>query len=105
MSNSYTIVPSYRGKYPIPSISFSYFNPDTGTYKTLNSEEILINVLEGPTDTSFSNPNATNTSKQDVIQTGGQFNFIKTKPNLIPIGTDYFFNSVSFYLWWLLPYY
>ena len=27
VSNNYTIVPSYRGKYPIPSISFSYFEP------------------------------------------------------------------------------
>ena len=27
VSNSYTIVPSFKGKYPIPSISFSYFDP------------------------------------------------------------------------------
>ncbi len=103
VSNSYTIVPSYRGKYPIPSISFSYFNPDTETYEVLNSEEILINVLEGPADTSVNNSSATNTNKQAVVQTGGQFNFIKTKPGLIPIGSNYFFRSTSFYLWWLLP--
>ncbi|MBT8265647.1 MAG: BatD family protein, partial [Bacteroidia bacterium] len=31
--DSYTIVPEYQGKYPIPSISFSYFNPKTDRYE------------------------------------------------------------------------
>jgi hypothetical protein len=42
ISDSYTLVPQYKGKYPIPSISFSYFDLKTESYKRLNSDEIII---------------------------------------------------------------
>ncbi|WP_421810326.1 BatD family protein [Flagellimonas sp.] len=98
VSNNYTIVPSFRGKYPIPSISFSYFNPSTAKYVTLNSEEINIEVLEGPTSTLANDAIGTNPNKQLVVPTGKQFHFIKINPNLSPIGVNYFFGSNMFYL-------
>ncbi len=103
VSNSYTIVPSFRGKYPIQPISFSYFDPKEGNYKTLSSDEILINVVEGPTSASSGNTGSPTGNRQTVIATGDQFNFIKLKPNLTAIGSDYFLGSTSFYLWLLLP--
>ncbi|KAA2219430.1 BatD family protein [Maribacter flavus] len=104
VSNSYTIVPSFRGKYPIPSISFSFFNPKTERYETLNSDEIIINVLEGPNNSgSLSNSAIGQTNKQQVVTTGSQFNFIKLSPNLTNMGTSYFFGSTRYYLWLLLP--
>ncbi|WP_394350965.1 BatD family protein [Poritiphilus flavus] len=103
VSNNYTIVPSYRGKYPIPGISFSYFNPKTGKYSTLSSEEILIDVLEGPTDGSAVVSGNETSDRQPVISSGNQFNFIKLKPNLSAISTDHFFGSTRFYLWLTLP--
>ena len=103
VSDSYTIVPTFKGKYPMPSIAFSYFNPKTEKYNTINSEEILINVLEGPTNTSAATNSAARNSKQSVIAKGNQFRFLKLKPNLTAIRSDYFFGSQCFYLWWLLP--
>lgn len=103
VSNNYTIVPSFRGKYPIPSISFSYFNPNTERYVTLNSEEINIEVLEGPMSTSSNNAIGTPSNQQVVVPTGKQFHFIKLTPNLSPIGIDYFFGSNTFYLLMFLP--
>jgi hypothetical protein len=103
VSNNYTIVPSFRGKYPIPSISFSYFNPDTGKYVTLNSEEINIEVLEGPMNSSSSTIAGTTTNQQLVVPTGKQFHFIKLSPNLSPIGVNYFFGSNTFYLLMFVP--
>ncbi|RDY59671.1 BatD family protein [Flagellimonas nanhaiensis] len=100
VANKYTIVPSFRGKYPIPSISFSYFNPKTRKYVTLNSEEINIEVLEGPTRSSDDTNLSGTPNKQVVVQAGKQFHFIKLRPNLTNIGTDYFFGSKTFY--WLL---
>ena len=89
-----------RGKYPIPSVSFSYFNPKTKKYITLNSEEINIEVLEGPTRSS-EDPNMSGVpNKRAVVQAGKQFHFIKLRPNLTNIGADYFFGSKTFY--WLL---
>lgn len=98
VSNSYTVVPAFRGKYPMPPITFSFFNPKTETYTTLNSKEIVIDVLEGPNSAvnSTTNPNATN--KQSVIAANNQFNFIKLNANLNTIGNTYFFGSNRFYL-------
>jgi len=103
VSDSYTIVPTFKGKYPMPSIAFSFFNPKTEKYNTINSEEILINVLEGPMNTSEAANSAARNSKQSVVTTGNQFSFLKLKPNLTTIETNYFFGSNIFYLWWLLP--
>lgn len=96
VTNNYTIVPSYRGKYPIPSISFSYFNPKTEQYESLGSDEITINVMEGPEDTSISLSNKKNAS-QVTVPTGKQFHFIKTDTSLSSINAKQFFGSNSFY--------
>jgi len=39
ISDSYTIVPQFKGKYPIKPMSFSYFDLGTGKYKTITSPE------------------------------------------------------------------
>ena len=103
VQNNYTIVPSYRGKYPIPSISFSYFNPKTASYHTLSSDEIMINVLEGPSSGNIAASPSIGSNKQSVISSGAQFNFIKLKPNLTAISKPYFFASPRFYAWLISP--
>ncbi|MGB5817881.1 MAG: BatD family protein [Saonia sp.] len=103
VTNNYTIVPSYRGKYPIPSISFSYFNPKTGKYSTLNSDEILINVMEGPTDSTIGSAGSSTNNRKTVVNAGNQFGFIKLTTDLTSIGTNYFFGSTRFYMWLFLP--
>lgn len=104
VSNSYTVVPTFRGKYPIPSISFSYFNPKTEKYHTLTSGEVMINVVEGPASgSSVSTAESGGFNKQRVIAATDQFVFNKLTPNLTAIGTDHFFGSPKFYMWWLLP--
>ncbi|MBU2995741.1 BatD family protein [Cellulophaga baltica] len=99
--NNYTIVPSYKGKYPIPTISFTYFNPKTGKYVSLKSDEILINVINGPLNSASST--STKEDKQSVITTGDQFQFIKLKTNLQSKNSNFFFNTTSYFLWLLLP--
>ncbi|BFP41389.1 BatD family protein [Flavobacteriaceae bacterium GF1] len=99
VTNNYTIVPSFRGRYPIPSISFSYFDPRARAYRTLNSDEITINVMEGPTDDVQGTPGLVG-RPQIAVATGSQFHFIKTQPNLISVSTERFFGSQKFL--WLL---
>ncbi len=103
VSNNYTVVPSYRGKYPIPSISFSYFNPRTETYQTLTSEEIVIGVLDGPSASGITSTPGVNSNKQSVVSSGMQFNFIKLEHNLTAIGQQYFFTSPRFYALLISP--
>lgn len=103
VGNSYTIVPSFKGKYPIPSISFSYFDPENEKYHTIDSKEIVVNVLAGPTDNSSTDSQPSNNGKQAVVTNSDQFNFIKLNSNLSAIGTNYFFGSTRFYLWLTMP--
>ncbi|MEH6770186.1 BatD family protein [Maribacter arcticus] len=103
VSNQYTIVPSFRGKYPIAPLSFSFFNPTTEKYTTLTSDEIVINVLEGPLSADSNSAASTNSAKQSVVASKNQFNFIKLTPNLTSKSVSYFFGSTSFYLWLLCP--
>jgi len=98
VSNNFTIVPSFKGKYPIPPIKFSYFNPKTEKYTTLSSDEIIVNVLEGPTNTVNGSTGTLGTNKQNVIAANNQFNFIKLIPNLKPVGANNFLGSNLFYL-------
>ena len=101
ISDTYTIVPQFKGKYPIPSISFSYFDLKTESYKRLSSQEIIIDVLEGPNSRSSTNTATTvNREKQQVVLSNDQFAFIKTKTNFISINSPYFFKTNVF--WTLL---
>ncbi|NDV41944.1 BatD family protein [Flagellimonas sediminis] len=103
VTDNYTIVPSFRGKYPIPSIPFSYFNPATGKYVTLQSDEINIEVMEGPVASSENAIAGSAVNKQSVVPTGKQFHFLKLDPNLGPTKASCFFGSKSFFMWLFLP--
>ena len=105
ISDSYTLVPQYKGRYPVSPLSFSYFDLETKTYKTLTSQDIVIQVNNGPDGGSIVNNTQSPSTpyKQAVTQKGKQFRFIKTKTNLKPIERSYFFNSTSYWLALSLP--
>ena len=50
------------GKYQVPSIRFSYFDPAASTYKTINTDPFEINVVKGQ-------PPAVNTTQKSVPAT------------------------------------
>ena len=99
IKDSYTIVPQFKGKYPIPSISFSYFDLKTETYKRMVSGEIIIDVIEGPTNASSDGDNlvSSETNKKEIVFNGNQFSFVKTQANLKPKRSSYFFKSSLFW--------
>ena len=101
--DSYTIIPQYRGNYPIKSMQFSYFDLGSGTYKTISSPEIIINVLDGPMASSQVEDSTVVTTK-NKIYSNEQFKFIKLKSNLASINTDDFFGSNLFYGLLFLPF-
>ncbi len=103
VSNNYTVVPSFKGKYPIPSISFTYFDPEDETYKTLSSEEINIEVTSGPLESSGGNISIASSNKRPVQSTGSQFHFIKLTPDLRANSETPFFGSLNYYLFFLSP--
>ncbi len=104
ISDTYTIVPQYKGKYPLPIISFSYFDPKTETYKRISSGEKIINVIEGPVNGSDDNDiSSVNGDNKRVIKSNDQFAFIKTNSNLVSKSSNYFFKSKLFWSSLLLP--
>ena len=98
IEDTYTIVPQYQGNYPIPSVSFSYFDPVNELYVSLKSEEQLIDVFEGPTASS-NNPGV-NRPKKSTVNTDSYFDFIKLETILLPMGQEGFYGSMLF--WGLL---
>ncbi|KAA1247595.1 BatD family protein [Aquimarina sp. RZ0] len=99
ISDTYTLVPQFKGTYPIPPISFSYFDLKTKTYKRITSDEIVINVKNGPDSGSIvANTETTGTGKQLVTQSGNQFRFLKLNGNLQPMNKEYFFKSTRYWV-------
>lgn len=108
--DTYTIVPQYKGKYPIPSISFSYFDLKTETYKRIASKEIVIDVVEGPLNTIVAKAptsisSQANIEKTPVNNVDSQFAYIKTQTNLEPIKRTFFFKTSLFWSALLLPFF
>jgi hypothetical protein len=74
ISDTYTIVPQFKGNYPVSKLEFSYFNPKTAQYYTLNSIEHLVEVLTGPANTNAVNPsNNSGALQQNVVVNNNQF--------------------------------
>ena len=94
VTEKYTVVPQFKGNYPIRPLTFSYFDPTTETYKTLSSDEIIIDVENGPI--TVSNDKKT-TDKKQVVLDKDQFKYIKLDTDLQPIASESFFKSTLFW--------
>jgi len=97
ITETYTVVPQFKGTYPIRPITFSYFNPKTEKYTTLSSEEIVINVENGPISSQNNDVEESNITKEEVVLSKEQFKYIKVNAALEPISKDPFFKSVLFW--------
>ena len=99
VEDSYTIVPQFQGKYPIPSIEFTYFDPKSEAYKTLFSQELIVDVFEGPTSGLQSVNNSLSNSKNSIVPNDSSFRFIKLDTKLQQKNQKIFWRS---YLFWAL---
>jgi len=102
ISETYTVVPTQKGKYPIPALSFSYFDPSSETYKTQTSGELLINVEKGPL-AGNEQSSLSGVTKQRVALNDSQFRFIKLNTNLKPVDDEAFLGSAAFWTALVLP--
>ena len=101
VTDNYTVVPEYKGKYKIPNVSFSYFNPKEEVYQTITTEDLYVDVLEGKELNTTSDKNTV--AKQDVKVTGNNFRYIQTSSSFNSVEKSDFFKSSLFYLLLLLP--
>ena len=101
--DNYTIVTNESGQYPIPPISFSFFNPKTKRYETINSEKIIINASENPYVSKNNVDNISQDNISKIESKDSKFSSIYTSTKLEPIKKDDFFKSVLFWLLFLTP--
>ena len=95
----YLAIPRYEGTYTIPAIKFSYFDLESGTYKSLSSPEYSIKVAKGdPSKASSSNF----ANKQDV-KVEQDIRFIKTNVPEYQSRNNHFAGSVGYWLWYFIP--
>jgi len=99
VEDSYTIVPQFQGKYPIPSVEFTYFDPKLEAYKTLFSQELIVDVYDGPTSGLPSVNNSLSKSKNSIVPNDSSFRFIKLDTKLQQKNQKIFWRS---YLFWAL---
>ena len=93
ISDKYTIIPQFKGKYTIKPMEFSYYDLVSKSYKTITSKEITIDVAEG--DGNFV-ANTPSTNKQ-VIQKKEVFQFNKLKTEFVSKSKEDFLGSGLFY--------
>ena len=103
ISDSYTIIPQFKGKYPIKPMSFTYFDLSTYRYKTITSPEILITVIDGPSASDNAVAANSGVSKMKV-SAGEQFKYIKLKTSLSSTNRNDFLGSPLFYSLMVLPF-
>ena len=95
-SDTYTVVPQFKGKYKIPSVSFSYFDPKSEKYNTISTEDLYVNVLEGKELAPITN-NTNTVDKQNVTLKGDSFRYIQTQTNFVTKESSDFYKSNLFY--------
>jgi hypothetical protein len=93
ISDTYTIIPQFKGKYTIKPLVFSYYDLASKSYKTITSKEITIDVAEG-NGTVVSNKE--NVNKQ-AIQKKEVFQFNKLKTEFVSASREDFLGSGLFY--------
>ena len=103
IEDNYTIVPEYQGKYPIPPVKFTYFNPQTALYKTLNSQDLLVDVFDGPQAGSKRANMVVSESKQIIETSENAFRFIKLNTELTPVNKKIFWMSNRFWILLFTP--
>lgn len=100
VTETYTVVPQFKGNYPIRPILFSYFDVVSKTYKTISSKEIIINVEKGPKPKQSNSENDISGSNKSPTVSKDQFKYIKLEGKLEPVNPAPFFKSSLF--WYLL---
>jgi uncharacterized cupredoxin-like copper-binding protein len=102
--DQYTVVPQSRGKFKIPSVTFSYFSLNDKAYKTLTSNNIIIDAPQGAKLSFSTSGNDSTLFKRNVVSSAKDIRYISNSATLETIkDEDNFLGSDLFYSLLLLP--
>jgi hypothetical protein len=94
VTNSYTVVPRYAGSYPVDPLEFTYFDPNSKSYKTLRSDPFDLTV-EGSTLLPNTSTIAPIAEKNTPVTSGFKSNAYQT--SLVTMVSSPWFESNTYY--------
>lgn len=97
----YLAIPRSAGTYKIPAVTFSYFDVNSRSYKTLTTEEYELHVEKGEGNANQTIANFTN--KEDLKVLNEDIRFIKQNDVVLSPKGVFFFGSLTCYLFYLIP--
>ncbi len=99
----YLIIPRQPGDFKIESKTFSWFEPASAKYFTINSPEFTVKVTGEASKNVNANAGATGVSKEEVSLVGQDIRYIKTTTPEFKKGNS-FFGSVGFVAMYTAPF-
>ena len=97
----YLAIPRHAGTYKIPGVSFSYFDIRSKSYKTLKTEEYVVNIEKGAGNADQVIANFTN--KEDLKVLGEDIRYIKQNEVTLQPKGSFFYGSMSYWLFYIIP--
>lgn len=97
----YLAIPRHAGTFKIPGASFSYFDIRSKSYKTLKTEDYVINVEKGAGNADQVIANFTN--KEDLKVLGEDIRYIKLNEVTLQPKGHFFYGSMNYWLLYILP--
>ena len=97
----YMAIPRFAGDFEIPPINFSYFDPQSGTYKTQTSESWQLHIArdessgDAPVITNFMN-------RENVRFLGKDIHYLKTQKISFQSTKDIFFGSFLYIMAYMM---
>lgn len=106
IADRYTLVPNSGGEYTIQAPPFSYFDPQTKTYRTLSAKTTKVRVTGDSKALITQNDDTTAadlTPQKQIVSSNAHFEYIKLRTNLASKKSAPFFGSTAFWALLLLP--
>ena len=98
----YLVIPRHAGQYTIPALEFQYFDPKSGSYKTVKTDEYTLNVAKGQGG-SEAQTSVSYVNKEDLKYVGQDVRFHST-PLKLKSESSQFFGSFLFWISLALPF-
>lgn len=97
----YLAIPRHAGDYEIPGVEFTYFDTKSKEYKTLTTPSYNLKVNRGSGSTATVTTGYVN--KEDLKLLGEDIRFIDLKDTNLKAKGEYFFGSLNYWLWYIVP--
>jgi hypothetical protein len=98
VSEVYTLVPQNQGTYPLPPLSFSYFDPNLERYITKTTQDHIVSVINGPAQESALQNNERADTNLVVVDTD-RFSYIKLQSDWLDRNPAPWFGTWAYWRW------